>query len=59
MNKNKISEKAMIDLITKIEILVSYNNQLTLLDEIEKILTDEQKKVFQDIRKDTIESKEC
>ena len=58
MNKNKISEKAMIDLITKIEILVSYNNQLTLLDEIEKILTDEQKKVFQDIRKDTIESKE-
>lgn len=58
MNKNKISEKAMIDLITKIEILVSYNNQLTLLDEIEKILTDEQKEVFQDIRKDTIESKE-
>ena len=58
MNKNKISEKAMIDLITQIEILVSYNNQLTLLDEIEKILTDEQKEVFQDIRKDTIESKE-
>ena len=58
MNKNKISEKAMIDLITKIEILVSYNNQLTLLDEIEKILTDEQKEVFQNIRKDTIESKE-
>lgn len=58
MNKNKISEKAMIDLITKIEILVSYNNQLTLLDEIEKILTDEQKKAFQDVRKDTIESKE-
>lgn len=58
MNKNEISEKAMIDLITQIEILVSYNNQLTLLDEIEKILTDEQKEVFQDIRKDTIESKE-
>ena len=58
MNKNKISEKAMIDLITQIEILVSYNNQLTLLDEIEKILTDEQKEVFQNIRKDTIESKE-
>ena len=58
MNKNKISEKAMIDLITQIEILVSYNNQLTLLDEIEKILTDEQKKAFQDVRKDTIESKE-
>lgn len=58
MNKNKISEKAMIDLITKIEILVSYNNQLTLLDEIEKILTGEQKKAFQDVRKDTIESKE-
>lgn len=58
MNKNKISEKAMIDLITKIEILVSYNNQLTLLDEIEKILTDEQKKAFQDVRRDTIESKE-
>ena len=58
MNKNKISEKAMIDLIIQIEILVSYNNQLTLLDEIEKILTDEQKEVFQDIRKDTIESKE-
>lgn len=58
MNKNKISEKAMIDLIIKIEILVSYNNQLTLLDEIEKILTDEQKKAFQDVRKDTIESKE-
>lgn len=57
MNKNKISEKAMIDLITKIEILVSYNNQLTLLDEIEKILTGEQKKAFQDVRKDTIESK--
>ena len=59
MNKNKISEKAMIDLITKIEILVSYNNQLTLLDEIEKILTDEQKEVFQNVRKNTIESKEC
>ena len=58
MNKNKISEKAMIDLIIQIENLVSYNNQLTLLDEIEKILTDEQKEVFQDIRKDTIESKE-
>lgn len=58
MNKNKISEKAMIDLITQIEILVSYNNQLTLLDEIEKILTDEQKEVFQNIRKNTIESKE-
>ena len=58
MNKNKISEKAMIDLITQIEVLVSYNNQLTLLDEIEKILTDEQKKAFQDVRKDTIESKE-
>ena len=58
MNKNEISEKAMIDLITQIEILVSYNNQLTLLDEIEKILTDEQKKAFQDVRKDTIESKE-
>lgn len=58
MNKNKISEKAMIDLIIQIEILVSYNNQLTLLDEIEKILTDEQKEVFQNIRKDTIESKE-
>ena len=58
MNKNKISEKAMIDLITKIEILVSYNNQLTLLDEIEKILTDEQKETFQNVRKDTIESKE-
>lgn len=59
MNKNKISEKAMIDLITQIEILVSYNNQLTLLDEIEKILTDEQKEVFQNVRKNTIESKEC
>lgn len=59
MNKNKISEKAMIDLITQIEVLVSYNNQLTLLDEIEKILTDEQKEVFQNIRKNTIESKEC
>lgn len=58
MNKNKISEKAMIDLITQIEVLVSYNNQLTLLDEIEKILTDEQKEVFQNIRKNTIESKE-
>lgn len=58
MNKNKISEKAMIDLIIQIENLVSYNNQLTLLDEIEKILTDEQKEVFQNIRKDTIESKE-
>ena len=58
MNKNKNIRKAMIDLITQIEILVSYNNQLTLLDEIEKILTDEQKEVFQDIRKDTIESKE-
>lgn len=58
MNKNKISEKAMIDLITQIEILVSYNNQLTLLDEIEKILTDEQKEVFQNVRKNTIESKE-
>ena len=58
MNKNKISEKAMIDLIIQIEILVSYNNQLTLLDEIEKILTDEQKEVFQNVRKDTIESKE-
>ena len=59
MNKNKISEKAMIDLITQIEVLVSYNNQLTLLDEIEKILTDEQKEVFQNVRKNTIESKEC
>ena len=59
MNKNEISEKAMIDLITQIEILVSYNNQLTLLDEIEKILTDEQKEVFQNVRKNTIESKEC
>lgn len=59
MNKNKISEKAMIDLIIQIEILVSYNNQLTLLDEIEKILTDEQKEVFQNVRKNTIESKEC
>ena len=58
MNKNEISEKAMIDLITQIEILVSYNNQLTLLDEIEKILTDEQKETFQNVRKDTIESKE-
>lgn len=59
MNKNKISEKAMIDLITQIEVLVSYNNQLTLLDEIEKILTDEQKEVFQNARKNTIETKEC
>ena len=59
MNKNKISEKAMIDLITQIEILVSYNNQLTLLDEIEKILTDEQKEVFQNARKNTVEAKEC
>lgn len=58
MNKNEISEKAMIDLITQIEILVSYNNQLTLLDEIEKILTDEQKEVFQNARKNTIEAKE-
>lgn len=56
MNKNEISEKAMIELITQIEILVSYNNQLTLLDEIEKILTDEQKEVFQNARKSTIES---
>ena len=29
------------------------------LDEIEKILTDEQKEVFQNARKNTIETKEC
>lgn len=51
-------ERNMIDLITKIEILVSYNNQMTLLDEIEKILTEEQREIFKQARKNTIENKE-
>ena len=50
-------EKQIIDLITKIEILVSYNNQMEILDEIEKILNNEQKEVFQKARKETIENK--
>ena len=53
----KEEEKRMIELITSIEILVSYNNQMDLLDKIETILNDEQKELFQEIREDTINQK--
>lgn len=53
----KEEEKRIIELINSIEILVSYNNQMDLLDKIETILNDEQKELFQEIREDTINQK--
>ena len=47
-------EQKILDLFSKIEIIVSYNNQMELLDYIEEILTEEQKQQFKKLRKETI-----
>lgn len=58
MNQPTDKEKAMMDFFASVSNLVSYNNQMTLLDEVEKILNKEQRQLFQSLRKDTIENDE-
>lgn len=58
MNQPTNKEKAMMDFFVSVSILVSYNNQMTLLDEVEKILNKEQRQLFHSLRKNTIENDE-